>query len=92
MNNSVIEHTKPIFYHQVYNTINPLFQKIAPGASNNVSFRRKYKLPITTREFGKEIVLTNNLTVYNNHEIIKTKKTFDQKYLNIKNSKIINIK
>ena len=88
MNNSVIEHTKPIFYHQVYNTINPLYQKIAPGASNNVSFRRKYKLPITTREFGKEIVLTNNLTVYNNHEIIKTKKTFDQKYLNIKNSKI----
>ena len=88
MNNSVIEHTKPIFYHQVYNTINPLYQKIAPGASNNVSFRRKYKLPITTREFGKEIVLTNNLTVYNNHEIIKTKKTLDQKYLNIKNSKI----
>ena len=88
MNNSVIEHTKPIFYHQVYNTINPLYQKIVPGASNNVSFRRKYKLPITTREFGKEIVLTNNLTVYNNHEIIKTKKTFDQKYLNIKNSKI----
>ena len=89
MNNSVIEHTKGIYSHQLYSSVNPLYQKIAPGASNNVSYRGKYKLPVTHREFGKEIVLTNNLTVYNNQEIIKTKKTFDQKYLNVKNNKTI---
>ena len=89
MNNSVIEHTKHIYSHQVRSTMNSYYQKIAPVVSNNVNYRRKYKLPITTREFGKEIVLTNNLTVYNNHEVIKTKKTFDQKYLNIRNNKTI---
>ena len=89
MNNSVIEHTKRIYSHQVHNTMNSYYQKIVPVASNNVNYRRKYKLPITTREFGKEIILTNNLTVYNNHEVIKTKKTFDQKYLNIRNNKTI---
>ena len=89
MNNLVIEHTKTIYSHQAYSTMNPLYQKITPGVSNNVNYRRKYKLPITNREFGKEIVLTNNLTVYNNHEVIKTKKTYEQKYLNIRNNQTI---
>ena len=89
MNNSVIEHQKTLFSYQVYNKINPIYKKIAPGASNNISLKRKYKIPISTREFGKEIHITNNLTVYNNQEVIKTKKTFDPKNYNNKNSKTI---
>ena len=89
MNNSVIERRKAIYYHQVHNSINLPYQKMAQGTSNNSSFRRKYKFPISSREFGKEIKVTNNLTVYNNNEIIKTKKTFEPKFLNVKNNKTI---
>ena len=89
MNNSVIERRKAIYYHHLNNSINLPYQKMAQGTSNNLSMRRKYKFPISSREFGKEIKLTNNLTVYNNNENIKTKKTFDPKFLNVKNSKTI---
>ena len=89
MNNSVIERRKVIYYHHLHNSINLPYQKLAQGTSNNSSIRRKNKFPISSREFGKEIKLTNNLTVYNNNEITKTKKSFVPKYLNIKSSKTI---
>ena len=90
MNNSVIEQQKNIYSYQIFNKINPIYKKISSGASNNISIKRKYKIPISSREFGKEIVLTNNLTAYNNNqEIIKTKKPFEQKNGIIKSSKTI---
>ena len=87
MNNSVVQHAKTLYSHRIYTSINPLYHKIPSGESNNPSMKRKYKLPLTNREFGREIILTNNLTVYNNQEVAKTKKNFDLKYLNIKNNK-----
>ena len=68
MNNSVIERRKAIYYHHLNNSINLPYQKKVQVTSNNSSMRRKYKFPISSREFGKEIKLTNNLTVYNNNE------------------------
>ena len=88
MNNSVIERTRTL-YNSVYNKINPLFQKITPVVSKNIPKKRNYKFPITKREFGKEIIISNNLTVYNNHEEIKTKKTLEIKNFNYKNNKTI---
>ena len=87
MNNSVVEHTKTLYSHRIYSKINPFFHKSNQGESNNPSMKRKYKFPLITREFGREIILKNNLTVYNNQEVVKTKKNFDIKYLNIKNNK-----
>ena len=89
MNNSVIEKQKSVYTYQAFNKINPIYKKITTGVSNNIPIKRKYKIPISSREFGKEIVLTNNLTVYNNQEVIKSKKTFDIKNDNIKNNKTI---
>ena len=87
MNNSVVQHTKSLCSHRIYSTINPFYHKITNGESNNPSMKRKYKLPLVNREFGREIILTNNLTVYNNQEVVRDKKNFDLKYLNIKNNK-----
>ena len=89
MNNSVIERRKAIYYHHLHNSINLPYQKMGQGTLINSSMRRKYKFPISSREFGKEIKITNNLTVYNNNEVIKAKKIFVPKFLNIKNSKTI---
>ena len=89
MNNSVVEHPRTLYASQFYGRFNPIYQKIPSGITNNVATRKKYKLPITTREFGKEIILTNNLTVFNNNEIIKTKRAFDLKYLNFHKEKVI---
>ena len=89
MNNSVVEHPRTLYASQFYGRFNPIYQKIPSGVTNNVATRKKYKLPITTREFGKEIILTNNLTVFNNNEIIKTKRTFDLKNLNFHKEKVI---
>ena len=89
MNNSVVENPRTLYASQFYGRFNPIYQKIPSGVTNNVATRKKYKLPITTREFGKEIILTNNLTVFNNNEIIKTKRTFDLKNLNFHKEKVI---
>ena len=89
MNNSVIEHQKSLYASQFGGRFNPIYQKIPSGITNNVATRKKYKLPITSREFGKEIILTNNLTVFNNIEMIKTKRTFDLKSFNIHKEKLI---
>ena len=89
MNYSVIEHPRTLYESQFYGRFNPMHQKIHSGVTNNVATRKKYKLPITTREFGKEIILTNNLTVLNNNEMIKTKRTFDLKNLNFHKEKVI---
>ena len=89
MNNSVIEHPRGLFSYQLYGKINSKHQKVPSGEVNSLSFRRKYKLPLTSREFGREIALNNNLTTYNYHNVIKTKKTFDHKILNLVREKAI---
>ena len=89
MNNSVIEHPRGLFSYQLYGKINSKHQKVPSGEVNSLSFRRKYKLPLTSREFGREIALNNNLTTYNYHNVIKTKRTFDQKILNLVREKAI---
>ena len=89
MNNSVIEHPRSLYASQFYGRFNPIYQKMPSGVTNNVATRKKYKLPITSREFGKEIILTNNLTVFNNNELIKAKRTFDLKNLNFHKEKVV---
>ena len=89
MNNSVIEHPRSLYATQFYGRFNPIYQKMPSGVTNNVATRKKYKLPITSREFGKEIILTNNLTVFNNNELIKAKRTFDLKNLNFHKEKVV---
>ena len=89
MNNSVIEHPRTLYANQFYGRFNPGHQKVPSVASNNAAMRKKYKLPPTTRQFGKEIIIKNNLTVYNNNEIIRTKRTFNLKNLNNKKEKTI---
>ena len=89
MHNSIISHTKTISSYQVFSKNSQHYQKIAPVPLNNASIRKRYKLSIANREFGKEIVLKNNLTVYNNQEILKSKKTFDLKNMSFRNNKTI---
>ena len=89
MNNSVIAHTKTISF-QACSKNNPEYLKNANGPTNNASFRKRYKISIPNREFGREIVLKNNLTVYNNQEVIRTKRTFDTRNNNIKGNRSIN--
>ena len=89
MNNSVIENPRTLYANQFYGRFNPGHQKVPSVAPNNVAMRKKYKLPSTSREFGKEIIIKNNLTVYNNNEIIRTKRTFNLKCLNNKKEKTI---
>ena len=89
MNNSVIENPRTLYAYQFYGRFNPGHQKVPSVASNNVAMRKKYKLPSTSRQFGKEIIIKNNLTVYNNNEIIRTKRIFNLKNLNNKKEKTI---
>ena len=89
MNNSVIEHPRTFYANQFYGRFNPGHQKVPSVASNNAAMRKKYKLPSTSRQFGKEIIIKNNLTVYNNNEIIRTKRTFNLKNVNNKKEKSI---
>jgi cyclin B len=89
MNNSVIEHPRTLYANQFYGRFNPGHQKVPSVAPNNAAMRKKYKLPPTFRQFGKEIIIKNNLTVYSNNEIIRTKRTFNLKNLNNKKEKTI---
>ena len=89
MNNSVMEHPRTLYANQFYGRFNPGHQKVSSVASNNAAMKKKYKFPPTSRQFGKEIIIKNNLTVYNNNEIIRTKRTFNLKNLNNKKEKAI---
>jgi cyclin B len=48
--------------------INPFNHKKNNIIYNNVSGKRKYYIPSSTREFGKEINISSNLTTYTNQE------------------------
>ena len=49
--------------------INPFNNKKNNFIYNNVGNKRKYYIPLSTREFGKEINISSNLTTYNNQEV-----------------------
>jgi cyclin B len=55
--------------------INPFNQKRNITITNNPSNKRKYKIPISNREFGKEINISTNLTTSNNQEINNNRKS-----------------
>ena len=55
--------------------INPFNQKRNITITNNASNKRKYKIPISNREFGKEINISTNLTTSNNQEITNNRKS-----------------
>jgi len=70
--------------------INPFNPRKTTNVINNISSKRKHLIPISTREFGKEINISNNLTT-SNQEAFNGRKTFgipkEQKIKNLKNQK-----
>jgi len=90
MNNSVIEHPRGLFSYQLYGKINSKHQieieQLIQHYQNEIN---KFQNNSVSREFGREIALNNNLTTYNYHNVIKTKKTFDHKILNLVREKAI---
>ena len=64
MYNSVIENPRTLYANQFYGRLfNQGHQKVTSVASNNAAMKKKYKFPPTSRQFGKEIIIKNNLTV-----------------------------
>ena len=55
--------------------INPFNHKKNNIIYNNVSGKRKYYIPSSTREFGKEINISSNLTTYTNQETYNGRKS-----------------
>ena len=77
MNNAAFNYRRsiPVNYGNI-TKINPFNQKKNNIIYNNISGRRKYYIPSSTREFGKEINLSTNLTTYNNQEASNGRKSF----------------
>ena len=69
MNNAAFNYRRsiPISYGNM-TKINPFNHKKNNIIYNNVSGKRKYYIPSSTREFGKEINISSNLTTYSNQE------------------------
>ena len=68
MNNSMLEYRSSIPNNMGIGKITKINTKNISNAFNNVSTKRKYFIPNSSREFGKEINMQNNLTVCNGHE------------------------
>ena len=64
----------PISYGNM-TKINPFNHKKNNIIYNNVSGKRKYYIPSSTREFGKEINISSNLTTYSNQETYNGRKS-----------------
>ena len=64
----------PISYGNM-SKINPFNNKKNNLIYNNVSSKRKYYIPTSTREFGKEINISSNLTTYTNQETYKGRRS-----------------
>ena len=69
MNNAAFNYRRsiPINYGNI-TKINPFNPKKNNIIYNNVSGKRKYYIPQSTREFGKEINISPNLTTFSNQE------------------------
>ena len=81
LNNTFVNFTK----------INPFNPRKTTNPINNISSKRKYLIPNSTREFGKEINISTNLTTFNNQDLSNQNKTFgipiEQKIKNLKKEK-----
>ena len=55
--------------------INPFNQRKNSNVFNKISSRRKINIPSTTREFGKEINISTNLTTFNNQETFNNRRS-----------------
>ena len=76
MNNAAFNHRRSIPISNGNMTkINPFNHQKNYIQYNNISGQRKYHIPSTTREFGKEINISNNLTTYNNQESFNDRKS-----------------
>ena len=76
MNNTSFEHRSSIpasFGNMA--KINPFNQRKSTNPIINISSKRKYNIPNTNREFGKEINFPQNLTTFNNHETFINRKS-----------------
>ena len=71
--------------------INPFNARKTTNGQNIVSFKKKFLIPNSTREFGKEINVSSNLTVTTNSNVFNARKSFgipiEQKIKNLKKGK-----
>ena len=71
--------------------INPFNARKTTNGQNIVSFKKKFLIPNSTREFGKEINVSSNLTVTTNSNVFNARKSFgipiEQKIKNLKKEK-----
>ena len=72
--------------------INPFNQKKNNIIYNNISSKRKFYIPTSTREFGKEINIYSNLTTFNNQEIFNGRKSVHFPMCSKKKKELQNIK
>ena len=76
MNNAAFNHRRSIPISNGNMTkINPFKHQKNYIQYNNISGQRKYYIPSTTREFGKEINISNNLTTYNNQDTFNDRRS-----------------
>ncbi len=71
--------------------INPFNARKTTNGQNIIAFKKKFLIPNSNREFGKEINVSSNLTVSTNQNVFNPRKSFgipiDQKIKNIKKEK-----
>ena len=76
MNNAAFNHRRSIPISNGNMTkINPFKHQKNYIQYNNISGQRKYYIPSTKREFGKEINISNNLTTYNNQDTFNDRRS-----------------
>ena len=92
MNNSISSHISSFNNPLVnFTKINPFEPRKTSKIVNNISSKRRYIIPNSNREFGKEINMSTNLTTNNNQEVFNCRKSFgipiEQKIKNLKKEK-----
>ena len=92
MNNSISSHRSSFNNPFVnFTKINPFEPRKTSKIANNISSKRRYYIPNSNREFGKEINTTTNLTTNNNQEVFNSRKSIgipiEQKIKNLKKEK-----
>ena len=55
--------------------INPFNARKTSNGQNMIAFKKKFLIPNSNREFGKEINFPQNLTTFNNHEVFNNRKS-----------------
>lgn len=93
MNNAAFNYRRSIPINNGNITkINPFNTKKNNIIYNNVANRRKYYIPASTREFGKEISISSNLTTFNNQETLNDRKSVHFQMISKFKNELKNIK